>query len=366
MLTLYALECGHGDTLLLSMPGGKWALVDCKLPGKATRENFFRLANRLGILRLDYVVLTHPDFDHYAGMWAVLEHFSTEDRSLGFYCDSGHSPESVLKLLAAQNTPPDEVEEFVRLVKTRVALYQKGKLKRHLANDQVPYLREVGIGGVNRRVFGMFPIAPSWGLQGTATDTTLLEGKSDTQPNDLSVVLVVRWASGKGKVHRLLLPGDAEGVCLDFALQTWASHEHNVDKEQGFDLIKVPHHGSTNRHDVSLCRTIAAPGRSVAVISCGTHYGLPAREVLADYLRHGWRVFSMCVRHPPGPGGLGSPGIPRCALRDFHQRGRSSPSVPASRMDVVVRLGPRMKQPNVSPTSAGISTGDLPHYVGRR
>src|SRR2546428_3893 len=108
MLRLHVLSCGHGDTLLLQMPKKKWALIDCHLPGIDARNRFFQYVESLGITTLNYVVLTHPDSDHYRGMRHVLEHFSTNGRELGFYCGAG-SPTHVAKLIESRGVAPADL-----------------------------------------------------------------------------------------------------------------------------------------------------------------------------------------------------------------------------------------------------------------
>src|SRR3954469_7476348 len=107
-LRLHVLSCGHGDTLLLEMPKEKWALIDCHLPGIEARNRFFRYVDSLGITTLDYVVLTHPDSDHYRGMRHVLEYFSQDGRKIGYYCGAGSSPTHVAKLIESRGAAPDD------------------------------------------------------------------------------------------------------------------------------------------------------------------------------------------------------------------------------------------------------------------
>ena len=38
---LHLFQCGHGDTLLLRLPGPQWALVDCYLPKSNGRFDKF-------------------------------------------------------------------------------------------------------------------------------------------------------------------------------------------------------------------------------------------------------------------------------------------------------------------------------------
>jgi competence protein ComEC len=75
-LAVTAIDVGHGDALLLEIPGGRRVLVD----GGGSHDADFDTGERVvvpfllrrGIRRLDAVVLTHPDRDHLGGLSAVL------------------------------------------------------------------------------------------------------------------------------------------------------------------------------------------------------------------------------------------------------------------------------------------------------
>ena len=82
-------HCGQGDTLLIRLDGKKWVLVDCHLPSDGAVENFLAELERLEVLRLDLVCLSHPDADHYRGMERVLAHYCVPPRSVGIFCDAG-------------------------------------------------------------------------------------------------------------------------------------------------------------------------------------------------------------------------------------------------------------------------------------
>ena len=77
LLELYAIDVGQGDGILIRTPDDKWHLVDAgttnarQMTGKGA-ANFVRwkFLEDLGEakVRLENVVLTHPDLDHYGGM----------------------------------------------------------------------------------------------------------------------------------------------------------------------------------------------------------------------------------------------------------------------------------------------------------
>lgn len=82
-LRLMALDVGHGDCLLLTLPDGRRILVD----GGGSFDRSFDVGERvvvpallrLGIRSLHAVVLTHSDFDHLGGLAAVVSNLDVEE-----------------------------------------------------------------------------------------------------------------------------------------------------------------------------------------------------------------------------------------------------------------------------------------------
>ena len=76
-LTLTALDVGHGDAIVLSLPEGQRVLVD----GGGLPATSFDVGERVvlpylldhGGRRLDAVVLTHADYDHIGGLVAIVD-----------------------------------------------------------------------------------------------------------------------------------------------------------------------------------------------------------------------------------------------------------------------------------------------------
>jgi competence protein ComEC len=68
-LRIHVLDVGQGDAILLQEPGGRWILVDT---GPGPGDRLLREMTRLGVRRLELLVLSHPDLDHIGGAEAVL------------------------------------------------------------------------------------------------------------------------------------------------------------------------------------------------------------------------------------------------------------------------------------------------------
>jgi hypothetical protein len=149
------LHCGQGDTILIRLPDNRWVLVDCYLPRQSgIHDRFFAFVEEKQIKHLAMIVQTHPDFDHFHGMSQVLEYFSTQDRKLDSYFDSGIGPKVVKALLKGDY----RADEYSALQSQVEDLARAGKLKKwhHLDAERPPLLSPVNCAGI-----GLVPIGPN-------------------------------------------------------------------------------------------------------------------------------------------------------------------------------------------------------------
>jgi competence protein ComEC len=80
--SLTFLDVGHGSCTLLETPGGKRILID----GGAISSPEFNIGERViapflfrsGIAKVDDIIVTHPDSDHYNGIAFLLHHFKVK------------------------------------------------------------------------------------------------------------------------------------------------------------------------------------------------------------------------------------------------------------------------------------------------
>ena len=108
VLSLYQVDCGQGDAALVNFPDGRWMMVDggpahdWSNSGKIAADflywKMFRDQSwkqefnfRKGPLRLDAVVCTHPDYDHYGGFTALTKNVRGKTLEYGtvFHCGLG-------------------------------------------------------------------------------------------------------------------------------------------------------------------------------------------------------------------------------------------------------------------------------------
>lgn len=287
---MHVFSCGHGDTILLRLPGterDRWILVDCYLPRcNRIRDKFFELIESLGITTLDYIFLTHPDYDHFYGMVEVIDYFSEQGRSLRFFADGGFNSQQVRDLLRLR---PGR-SAYTRLQKRLDELDESGAIEFFEINDQH---RPISPKGYRGRV-DLVPIGPGAGRKRRLTrrDTQSLSrrGNARLEANGLSVVLALTVRDRDQGVN-LLLAADADIEGIESALDRWSTHAAEMNRPTGFDLVKVPHHGSIESHSPRVYA--GKPGtqrKRIACISAGSRPTIPAQEVLRDYLDHNWVV----------------------------------------------------------------------------
>jgi competence protein ComEC len=222
------LSVGQGDSAVVEFPGGAVLVVD----GGGLMSPTFDVGERIiapylwsrRIATIDYLVVTHPQWDHYGGFGFLSENFAP--RQL-WSAETSSASESYSRLL-----------ERLRRAGTRFQTLGRGDVLR--------------IGGVD--VTAVAPAANAAGLS----------------VNDRSLVLSLSYGR-----RRVLLTGDIEAAAERLLVQESGDELRSV-------VLKVPHHGSATS---STAEFVAAVRPGVAVVSAGAdnRYGFPARRVIGRY-----------------------------------------------------------------------------------
>ncbi|MDD5557984.1 MAG: helix-hairpin-helix domain-containing protein [bacterium] len=129
-VTVHFLDVDQGDATLIVTAAGKTALIDGGMGGSGYKTKdkgktvILPLLKEKGITRLDYMVMTHPDFDHIGGLVYILENTrkgSEQPLEIVEFLDPGHPGTTYLyqELLEAVKARP---EIKYRLVKSGDAL----------------------------------------------------------------------------------------------------------------------------------------------------------------------------------------------------------------------------------------------------
>lgn len=209
------IDVGQGDATLLKLPDGRTMLVDSG-PDTTAKAVENELAKQ-GVERLDYVIATHADSDHIAGMAEVIK------------------SHEVGEFLAPQST--HTTDTYLNLLQT---VKDKGVASSAAwASDVIAYGQD----------FSVKILSPA-------------EGSTYKESNDWSVVLLVTYGDTK-----LLLTGDAPKEILKGL---------DVGK---VDVLKVSHHGSDTGTDAELTAALS-PKYAVISYGIDNEYGHPTQGVL--------------------------------------------------------------------------------------
>ncbi|MCX5860330.1 MAG: DNA internalization-related competence protein ComEC/Rec2 [Proteobacteria bacterium] len=241
-LRVTILDVGQGDAILVELPFGKRVLLD----GGGFEESDFDPGEKIlapflwekKIRRLDYVINSHPHFDHFGGLRFILREFSVGE---------------VWK--NPQDSYYREYREFLGIIRER-------KLPLRIVDDAAPDLE---IGGV--RFEFLSPPAPG------SEEALALGG--DQNENSL----VLRLNFGETNIllaSDLMARAEARLAAKNYPLSA--------------DVLKVPHHGGKAS---STPVFLAAVRPRSAVITTGPEDGIRSvsREVLERYQAVGARVY---------------------------------------------------------------------------
>ena len=227
-LTLYFLDVGQGDSILLCTPNGNTMLIDAGQPnGAGVVEDALY---SLGISKLDVVVASHPHSDHIGGMAQVIQDFSVG---------------SVYMPKAAHTSQTYEL-----LLET---IQSKGlKINTAKAGIEIP-------------------------LDPTITVKILSPVKEKyDELNNYSAVIKITYGE-----NSFLLMGDAEKPVEDELLRS--------KQDVSADLIKIGHHGSDTSTSPTFLDAVH-PTDAVISVGEGNSYGHPNQSVLSSLEERGITV----------------------------------------------------------------------------
>jgi competence protein ComEC len=234
-LRLTMLDVGQGESLLLQFPTGQSLLVDS---GNATST--FDVGERvvvpavhaLGVRRLNWLAITHPDLDHIGGAQAVALALDP------------------LEVWEAIPVPTSTEREALR-----DWVVQKGRVWRQLQKND-----HLEVGEVSIEI--LHPPWPDWERRRVR--------------NDDSAVLRVSYRSVE-----LLLTGDV-GDAVEKVLP--------LTRDRPLRVLKVAHHGSRSSTGSEFVSR-HAPTLGLISAGVGNVFGHPAPAVLQTLARQNARVF---------------------------------------------------------------------------
>jgi len=134
-LFLFIAGPGYGEGIVVHLPGGHWGVIDCckekvKRKGSKKEEDInpvLMFLKKNNVRKLDFVILTHPHFDHTKGLADIIG-----EPSIGIGSVYQYFAISQIEILAEQNRAID------RLKRAKLA-GGKGQSFRRMVFELLPF-----------------------------------------------------------------------------------------------------------------------------------------------------------------------------------------------------------------------------------
>lgn len=283
LVELAVLDVGQGDTIVVSVPSKREAVViDC-----ADAESVFAYLQERRIEHLRALVLTHLHLDHYREAVTLLrnceQRLNLKCEGLHFHWDRPRSRAEQDRLLRDADThgdggfPPRHAEHIRRTSHRELLAWIE-------ENPQI-------CGGLARGK-GSHPFEGTFAqvLEVVHPWHAHLHTLAGSGLNDTSAVLRVH-----GSGTRALLTGDIEACA-------WAMMTKDGAEALRADVLKFPHHGAWLGGDPR--QVLDAVGPTAVIISVGTRgvaYDHPNDEVFAAIRERGIRLLCTQATRKCGP-----------------------------------------------------------------
>ncbi len=235
------LDIGQGDATFIEWGDGTQMLVDCSIDSRIL-EALGRVM-RYGDHVIDYLLVTHPDQDHYGGCVDVLKRFEIKNIVYTGYEKTGNTYFPIF-LQAIEG----EQSDFFQIQAEQI--WKIGSSTLHfLYPDALPMEHQV----IKKM------------------------GKRDAS-NNTSIVFTLEYENKK-----ILFTGDAEKEVEEYLIKKYGT-------ALDVDVLKVGHHGSSGS---SMDSFLSKVRPELAMISSGkdNRYGHPAPRTLKRLERVGAKVW---------------------------------------------------------------------------
>lgn len=279
---IHVFDVGQGSSVLVESPSmdgasPKYGIIDCYTQFKGIDPKVLVYLKEQVANRLEFVIITHPDKDHFWGLSSVLEYFTTGGRSVGRLIEGPLTLKSkAFSLLNFAKSSPRYGAEVNELAKInsfyeKIERYETFNSCKGNTLDIIPEI------GCDMRV--VFPTTEICNdlekkLAASFGGSFIAGAKQPKQDfNSTCMAFSVKYGSA-----RFLVTGD---VCEP----SWNTQYESSDLPS--DIATVVHHGGSG-NPAKLWKKIsrARPSKTVAVVSCGSgnNYGHPSAHTLNNVL----------------------------------------------------------------------------------
>ena len=284
------IQMGQGDCTIISTPAGTSILIDCGSTATeaAAEQDYYGRVQRTiygpkflaGYNKIDILILTHPDQDHYNMLKYILRN-DVQIVTCYHSCAFGlYSQEEMSTWI--WNKIGNNAEIFVK----EVNILENGTRSFRTNNEKGTNPTTIPIGPQdaqtkidrldNRRAIRIIE-EDNCKISLLASNVTTRSRVRDDNTANINSVVVLIEAFGK----TILICGDATGGTEDFVRTTYPTL-------QNLDMLQVPHHGSPRTSSTRSFISKMKPQTCIISAPRGSpQHNHPEESVIDDYLNSG-------------------------------------------------------------------------------
>lgn len=124
---VYILDVGQGSATLIQLANGKNILIDCGGSAYAKESVGQRIVSPFlwsqGITRIDTIIITHPDADHYNGVPFLIEHFSPSHLWVNTQTEGSREYRDMLRLAEKKGAQVTRAERGTALLEGGTSIH---------------------------------------------------------------------------------------------------------------------------------------------------------------------------------------------------------------------------------------------------
>lgn len=251
-LEVYFIDVGQGDSTLIIFPDGKNMLIDCGDGQNSANQNISKELSDKGIKEIDYLILTHPSYDHVGGVYSLLENFGVNNAYLPHILNE--------QLFYDYSVAVSRIRE-------------KG------ANIKISCLGEY----ITGKDYGFAFLSPTSITQSDSSyrDLNVSSTPTEEQINDVSPIMYLECRG-----VRFILTGDAGFSQESLVVNNYNSGVYHNLKGAGVDVnldnidfLKVTHHGGDTGSGTEFL-TLTKPKNAIISVGGNNNYNHPSFKVL--------------------------------------------------------------------------------------
>ena len=282
MLIITFKDVGHGDSIILEWnckDQNKIAIIDCNITDDKRIPTLEYLKNINKYKEIEFILLSHPHYDHYSGINNLLDYCETAGIVIKLFMHTAFTHpkyliESAVKTLIAKDELKKLFSSLNRLKKCNVI-----KSQGYVTSD----FRELSLSeSIKLKV-----IAPTTDEFENYKKAVHYLNDDESCHNNAKANLISTVIKLYNKEWIIILTSDCQKHALDYYLQ----NDHINELDGVLFLGQSPHHGSINNHNEDFWRSIKRDSSSKVVFSCGVNsYRHPSTEVVNFFHQNHYNI----------------------------------------------------------------------------